>query len=319
MDRLAKLAFVVSQLQTYAGDKKQVNAGSTLVCCPYHSDKTPSFRIFHSPSTKSPGFGKCYGCGASHTWDEFAPKIGLKPLAYAKPTEVFASALGVDEEEAEADKLVLSSLPEGKMWRGIKTSFLIKIGAQKCVQYGSTFIYLPVNVLGRQRGYIKARLRKVEGKTSYINSKGAWSAQTGLFLYDWVAGLNTKVVVLVEGPRDGLRLNYNGIPTIPILGTQSWSARKSRLIELLGVETVIFAMDGDCAGVAAVEMIKPKLEPFVKVVNFSLVGKDSPYWPYRNKEKPTKAAKAAGVDLWDPGNMPSSKLEELRSLVRKYS
>lgn len=319
MDQLARLAFVVSQLSTYAGEKKQINAGSTFVCCPYHAENTPSFRIFHSPTSKSPGYGKCYGCGAAHPWDEFASKLGMKALSYAKPTEVFASSLKV-KEEVEKETLTFSDLPTGKVWRGIKTDFLIDIGARKCVnQYGSTFVYLPVNVLGRERGYIKARLRKTDGKPSYINSKGAWSAQTGLFLYDWVMKKKPKVVVLVEGPRDGLRLNYHGIPTIPILGTQSWSPRKSRLIELSGVEIVITAMDGDCAGIDAVELITPKLEPLVRVVNFSLVGKDSPYWPYRNKKNPTKAAKADGVELWDPGNMPLTKLRELRSLVRSLS
>jgi hypothetical protein len=318
MDHLGKLAFVIAQLATYAGEKRTVNSGSTLVSCPYHSEKTPSFRIFHAPTTKSPGFGKCYGCGAAHPWDAFADKLGLKPWSYAKPTEIFASSLRFTQEEDDASEdLQFFDLPRGKVWRGIKTDFLIKIGAKKCVnEYGTAFVYLPVNVLGRERGYIKARLKKVDGKPSYINSRGSWSAQSGLFLYDYVMRKKPKVIVLVEGPRDGLRLNMRRVPGISILGTQSWSSKKSRLIELSGAEHVVLATDGDCAGLAAVKLITPALKPFVRVHHFSLTGKDSPYWPYRHEDEPTKAAKAAGVDLWDPGNMPSHKLRELRSLVQ---
>lgn len=317
LDQLAKLAFVIAELATYAGQKKVLN-GSTLVCCPYHADKTPSFRIFHSTTTRSPGYGKCYGCGAAHPWNEHSLKLGLKPWAYAKPAAVRASSLSLTHEQVadgSGEDFELSDLPTGKVWRGIKTDFLISVGARKCRQYDQTFVYLPVMVLGRERGHIKARLRKVEGKTSYINSKGSWSSSYGLFLYDYVAAQSPKVVVLVEGPRDGLRLNYLGIPAISILGTQSWSDRKSRMIELLGVESVILCMDGDCAGIAADAMIKEKLRRLVKVVTFSLSDKGSPYWPYRNEDKPTKAAKADGVSLWDPGNMPLSKVKELKSLI----
>lgn len=317
METLTKLAHVVAQLSTYAGEKK-VLKDSTLVCCPYHADKTPSFRIYHSPASRNPGYGKCYGCGAARPWDEHAPKLGLLPWAYSKPSEVYASTLSVESavSSPDTDDLDLSDLPKDKLWRGIKTNFLISVGARKCRQYGESFVYLPVLVMGQERGHVKARLRKVEGKPSYINSKGGWSASYGLFLYDHVANGKPKAVVLVEGPRDGLRLNYLGIPAISILGTQSWSERKSRMIELLGVSRVVLCMDGDDAGLQATAMIKEKLSPLVKVSIFPLTGKDSPYWRFRHEDHPTKAAKAAGVSLWDPGNMPMSKIKELKTLMK---
>ena len=319
MDQLAKLAFVIAQLNTYAGDKKVINGGSTFVRCPYHTEATPSFRIFHSPSSKSPGFGKCYGCGASHPWNEFAPKLGLKGWEYAKPTALYAHSIATQSEDTEADDLVLYDLPEGKVWRSIPTDFLISIGAKKCTnKWGTAMVYLPVMVLGRERGYIKARLRKEKDKPSYINSKGSWSRNSGLFMYDYVHERwpETKTVVIVEGPRDGLRLNYKGIPTISILGTQSWSDRKTRYLEMLGVASVILCMDGDCAGREAVAKLKPKIETLLTVYEFDLTGEDSPYAQFAEEDHPTKAAKAAGVELWDPMNMPLDKLKQLKRLVK---
>lgn len=330
MDQLAKLAFVVSQLSTYAGTKKSMD-GSTFVACPFHSESTPSFRIFHSAATRSPGYGKCYGCGASASWNEHSVKLGLKPWSYAKPSETFAPPLRIEQRVGDdSEDLELTELPEGKLWRTIPTNFLREIGAKKVRPWytndagrrypsSTAYVYLPVYVLGTLRGYIKAQLRKKDGVPSYINKKGKWSLDYGLFLYDYVAKFKPKVIGLVEGPRDGLRMNYLGIPVISILGTQSWSDRKSRLIELMGVEDVVFIMDGDCAGRAAVEMIKPKLSKFVRTHDFSLTGPDSPYHQFKDEDNPTKAAKAAGVTLWDPGNMPLSKVKELKSLFRSLT
>ncbi len=319
MDQLAKLAYVIAQLSTYAGAKKVVNSGSTFVSCPYHNESTPSFRIFHSPATKSPGYGKCYGCGAAHPWDEFAEKIGLKPIAYSKPTEMFASSLRI-REDLKPEKLEFSDLPANKVWRGIKTNFLVEVGAKKCVtEWGTPFVYLPVLARQRLRGYIKARMRKEADKPSYINSKGNWSQDSGLFLYDYALRNQPKAVVLVEGPRDGLRLNYLGLPTISILGTQSWSARKSRLLELSGVEYAVICMDGDDAGIEATKKIRDHLATFVKTETFSLCDADSPYHAVRNEDEPSKAAKAQGVTLWDPGNMPLRKVKELKTFVEQLA
>lgn len=321
MDALAKLAFVIAQLSGYSGPKRVVNSGSTFICCPYHSESTPSFRIYHTPGSRSPGHGKCYGCGVSHAWNEFAPLIGLKGWEHAKPTALYAHGLvGSSDSTSEAspDDFTLSDLPRGKVWRSIPTNFLIEIGAKKCTaSWGGVMVYLPVMVLGRERGYIKARMRKDADKPSYINSKGSWSSTSGLFLYDYVKSTwpDTKTVVLVEGPRDGLRLAHVGIPTISILGTQSWSPKKTRLLEMLGVESAILCMDGDCAGKEAEAKLETLIRPLLTVHKFSLRGKDSPYHQFAKEEHPTKAAKEAGVSLWDPMSMPTGKVRELRRLV----
>ncbi len=318
-----KLQFVIDQLTRYARDKKVLNSTSTFILCPRHQEHTPSFRVFHSPATRSPGYGRCYGCGFSGPWDTWAEEAGLSPFKGSKPSEVFSRQFLADlsaNGEEEEEKLSFSNLPEGKVWRSLKTDFLIEAGCRMATtKYGTRMVFMPVVVLGEQRGYIKARLRKEEGKPSYINKKGTWSRNYGLFPFDFALRSQPKVVVLVEGPRDSLRLNSCGIPTMSILGTQSWSEKKATLLDIGGVEEVIITMDGDCAGKAAIEKLRPSLEKLMTVSTFNLCGKDSPYWQFRKEEHPTKAAKAAGINLWDPGNMPMSKIRELKLMWKQHN
>lgn len=318
-----KLDHVKQELGHYSGLKKQVGSGSHFVLCPYHSERTPSGRIFHSDSTRSPGFFRCYGCGKKAPWDEVAPLLGLKPYKWTKPVDQYASIQKKEESKTERE-IEFSDLQEGKVWRGIKTSFLVQVvGAQMCrVVYDTGFksqkmLFFPVMVKGRSRGYIRARLKKVDDKPSYLNAPGPWSHDYGLFLYDQAVALMESrgwtTLVLVEGPRDALRLLSMGIPAIAILGTQSWSKRKSQLVELTGAKTVVLCMDGDDAGLDAIRLIRPLLSTMVRTRFFDLTGPDSPYWQFRRKDEPTKAAKASGVDLWDPASMPIKKVKELRS------
>jgi hypothetical protein len=243
----------------------------------------------------------------------------MRPYTYAAPQELDARPavrdLGVDDEI----KYKHLPLPENKLWRGIRTNLLIDVGCTLIEQYREKFIYMPVNVKGTEKGFIRARLKKVKDKPSYLNKAGKWSENFGLFPYDYsvklMQDLGLDTLVLVEGPRDALRLLSEDIPAIAILGTQSWSKRKGITLELSGARCVIICGDGDCAGIAANEMIQEKLTGLVNTEIFDLCGKDSPYWPFRNEESPTTSAKAKGVDLWDPASMPKTKVRQLRRLL----
>lgn len=306
---------VIAELRSFTGAKKELG-DSTFVSCPYHSERTPSGRVFHSPSTRNPGYFKCYGCGQRASWDELAPRLGLRPYTYAKPQELDARPAVREIEEEDAQTFSHSPLPKSKRWRGVSTDLLIDIGCTLISQYSEKFIYMPVNVLNEERGFIRARLQKVADKPSYLNKSGKWSESYGLFPYDFSINLMREseltTLVLVEGPRDALRLLANDIPACAILGTQSWAKRKGQLIEIAGVQKVVTCFDGDDAGMEATDNITPKLKNLVMVENFNLAGKDSPYHKFRNKEKPSKSAKLAGVELWDPCNMPDNKVEQLR-------
>jgi 5S rRNA maturation endonuclease (ribonuclease M5) len=329
MDQQRKLKHVLSELDRYTGEMRR-GASSSLILCPFHSERTPSGRISHGSDTKSPGYFKCYGCGKTAKWDELAPVIGLKPIRWTKPEEQHALRIvRKDRDEKEEKRRIdLTDLPRGKRWREIPTDLLIDIGCRKGRFYypeddvhGRPWVFMPVLVHGEQAGYIRGALKKEADRPSYINSPGGWTKDYGLFPYDYTAVLARRLryVVLVEGQRDALRLLKMGIPALAILGTQSWSARKSRLIEMLGIDFVVLMMDGDCAGIAAVELIRPELVKLVNTVEFDLAGPDSPYWPFRNKREPSKVAKARGVELWDPQNLPVRKLKQLRASIRAWS
>lgn len=325
--------FVEQQLASYAGEKKELS-GSALIICPFHSEKTPSGRIFHSPTTKAPGYFICYGCGKRSNWNELAPLIGLQPFTKQRPKEEFANfsllpsgetiASVKSEVSLKQEEIAFSALPANKVWRSIKTNLLISIGAKQCrvnhEEHGwlQKKIYLPVLINKELRGYIKARLTKHADFPSYINASGSWSKTHGLFPYDYaiqmMQELGSTTMVLVEGPRDALMLLQLGIPAMCILGTQSFSATKAKLLELAGVEKVVLFMDGDCAGRAATQMLAPKLRHMFQVRIIKLWAlKGSPYLQFGAEEEPSKAAKLAGVQLWDPGSCPTWITDKLKT------
>lgn len=327
-----KLNHVQEQLRQYSGKKKEQGT-YTFILCPYHAENTPSARVFHGPATYSPGSMKCMGCGAKASWNELAPKIGLKPFVALPPQDEFTGNKilpSVEELTSNGDLFVnekkrTKALPPDKSWRGIPTNLLIALGAKRAKFYNKEYdswsgerLFLPVLINGELAGYIKSRIEKPEDGPAHINATGPWSKTHGLFPYDFAIDMMVRIksttIVLVEGPRDALRLLNLGIPALCILGTQSYTDNKSKLMELAGVQRVVLMMDGDCAGIAATEFIKPMLHRMFDVEVVRLWNyKRSPYQQFVDQEEPSKAAKAAGVSLWDPGNMPEGLLLKLRA------
>lgn len=317
-----RFEFITQQFNSYSGTRKRINDTSFFISCPVHSEKTPSGRVYLDPNSRSPGFFHCYGCGCKLRYDELAPKIGLKPFKWAMPTLQEAPKIFREVEEVKKDVLEFFDLPHDKSWRAIPTNLLIDLGASICKNAWSDerFVWLPVRIKTALKGYIRARLRKIPDKPSYLNKKGRWSENYGLFPYDYAVKVmleeGLRTLVLVEGPRDALRLLNHKIPAIAILGTQSWSETKSRMLALSGAKSIVLMMDGDDAGIKACRLVTPLMEKMLEVSTFSLHGKDSPYHQFRNEDEPSKAAKAKGVELWDPGNCPMKKIAELRKLLK---
>lgn len=315
-----KLDFVRAQCRTIPNAKHYENY--TMIRCPFHSDKNPSGRIFHSSTSRVPGFFKCYGCGATASWNELAPVIGCLPFE-SKPSVRYSTHLDLNLETDEStEDLIMKPLPHGKVWRGIQTNLLIDIGCSICrVRYDNglsdKFIYMPVRVGGELKGYTKARLKKEKGQTSYINKAGSWVHKFGLFPFDYSISMltSTKTIVLVEGQRDALRLISNGIPSLCIMGTQNWSDEKAQLLELNGVERAIIFMDGDDAGIAGAKKVWASLKRFMecKVVKLWKI-KGSPYIQFKDFESPSKEAKNQNVELWDPFNCPQWIIDRIKKL-----
>jgi hypothetical protein len=330
--------FVLSQLSRYGGQKKETG-NRMMILCPFHSEDTPSGSIWIGD--KYAGSYRCYGCKKKAKWDELAERMGLEPFKKGKPKEESSMDLLINkgleqltnQKRYRQDKFKFKRLPRNKKWRTIPTNLLIELGGKFCRKWNPTyknydstsFIYFPVLINGEKHGFFRARLKKDESDKklpSYLlaaaEGGSKWASTHGLWPFDFSLDLMRKLksttMVLVEGQRDALRLLLLGIPAVCIFGTQSWTDNKAKLLEIAGVESVILLMDGDDAGIAATEKIRPSVRKLftVKTVRlWNITG--SPYLKYADKPEPSKAAKQDGVALWDPGNVPESILNKIKA------
>lgn len=305
----------------------------SFILCPYHKERTPSGKVSHDPMQPSfAGSFFCFGCKAKAKWGEIAEKFGLDPLGSKEfvtdkvPKQTLAyydeAFLGnnPNTHSQKTDDLIFLDLVNDAehaglingMWRGFKLSFLADVGARLCfsVQKELFYVYLPVNVQGKERGNILARLFKEPGGISYLNQSGPWSRKWGLFPYDFSVRMmqekGHKTMVLVEGPRDALRLLKFGIPTCAILGTWSWSKTKSQLLEFAGVERIVVATDGDNAGKLAAMGDGDKQEGLVAALKPRFEVKNLKLWVHAKRLRRAKL---------DPGNMPMDLVRRVKNAI----
>jgi 5S rRNA maturation endonuclease (ribonuclease M5) len=261
------------------------------------------------------GSGKCYGCGKQVTWNELAEKVGLrtidgelrlpKNVPKVDVAKVKQNLIPNREDDAEDKRLQL--FPLDRDWRGFSRNNLLKVGAK--IAYmdltGRYYLYLPVNVEDKLVGYIRAQLKRDPDSDApaYINKSGVWTKTHGLFPFDYAIDLmrrkGLRTMVLVEGPRDALRLLFKGIPAVAIMGTQNWTSRKRLLLESAGVERLVFLLDGDRAGKEATYAIWPEVRKFMEC-------KVIPLW---------KWAERRGLKKMDPYEAPKELRDKVRTLL----
>ena len=98
------------------------------------------------------------------------------------------------------------------------------------------------------------------------------------------------------------------IPAICILGTQSWSKAKLKLLAMSGADRIILMMDGDAAGKKATKLLKTGLnvngEQVAPPLNEFFEVKVMKLWKF----SPSKE------EAYDPGNCPT----ELLLTVKDY-
>lgn len=325
---------IKAEIEKIPGEKKKGDK-YTFILCPWHSEKTPSARVWHDN-----GYFKCYGCGHKAKWNDLAAQMRLQQFGKdaVKLSSQSVPKTDLDRFESLLDTKVsndedlqlydldsLSALEyaglTARRWRGYDFDFLKKVGVKIALvkETGRYYMYLPINIRGKTRGYIKAQFKKPSSKKipSYINSKGSWSLHSGLFPYDYAVQVmrdgGWKTLVLVEGPRDALRLLRFGIPAICIMGTHSWSVRKLRWLEFSGATRIILMFDGDAAGKLATRLIKTGLnqqkeritDPLSSLFNVKVVR----LWEAEVSEDHPESK-------YDPGNCPVDILYQVQKLLR---
>jgi 5S rRNA maturation endonuclease (ribonuclease M5) len=261
---------VLESLARFGGRQKP---GSTyrLICCPFHSESNPSLSVNISKPGLAVGTFNCWSCPASGNWNKLAEKCGFPLIKKWQNGE--QSVLGLTEAEEQemlgfksekdfATSLnveIISDWRPNKEWRGFSGKLLSKLKAKLVIDRTTDepFLLLPVSVNKKLVGYVKAALEKRKGQLPYISSKGEWIKDKGLFPYDYISKMAREkgFVVLVEGPRDALRLIVSGIPALAVFGVQNFGKKKANTAAALGVQCYIMA-DNDPAGAVLVTKAK---------------------------------------------------------------
>jgi 5S rRNA maturation endonuclease (ribonuclease M5) len=267
-------------------------------CIKGHDVETASLSI-----RRDDGRFNCFACGIKgHNWNALAKLIGAAELSEDDLPDAFG-LLSKDLSPQIAQEAFCMELPwdltpwEGE-WRGLSEKFLRKCEAHRWWDEGARCrrILLPIRWQSELRGWVARRLD--DGKEMKYRNAPGMKAQDILYPYDLVykylqPELANHTAVLVEGGVDSLRLVYNHIPALAILGTRNYDPINRSWLLNLGVERVIIATDSDSAGKKARYEIEPSLEEWFEVEHF--------YPPHKD----------------DPGGMPQRFVEKLKKQVFK--
>lgn len=326
-------SIIVTELEKVDGDKKSTQ-DRIMVCCPFHSDNTPSCGIVVSEGSRYPlGTFNCLGCGANGDWNKFAQQLGLQQISDLIPKVGSADTHGLnkklremsgslltdknDDMESMLDSLGNPSYiewPKYNEWRGYPGWLIKNLNGLAAVNKRSEFkCILPVKVGKEIKGVIEALEEKQEGKLSYLSSPGDWVKESGLFPFNYVkkmlSYMKFKYVILVEGPRDALRLIMAGIPALAVLGSQNISGKKIKLLERLDVDLVCWLPDNDKAGR---EMGK-KLTWFFTESNMQLNISQ-----HRSFKLPRDKDDEGNLIKLDPDSMNKKLMKALKDELREY-
>lgn len=300
------------------GVRGEHRGDSYWICCPFHDENTPSCSVNLSTAKGIPvGHFYCFGCSEGRgPWNKLASKLNLPQL---KEWQHYKESAGfklranlkvtLDEEEKlrqEIKSHMTIPWPEDKEWRGYKGKLIRKLGGMyfNDSKRDELMLVFPVYINGKLKGGVRAFLKKQEKRASYLTTDGKWVKSAGLFGYDLAKKLIKKHglhrVVLVEGPRDALRLLSKGIPACAILGTQNFSEKKLMHVLALGVDEILVMPDNDRAGTEMKRLVK-EISGDLCVVHHLKLPKE--------KDKDGKLIKL------DPDSAPKEIIREVKKLV----
>lgn len=314
---------IMGELESFGGYQK--SAGEyQMVCCPFHPDKSPSCGVYVSVTNPEKlGFFHCFGCDVKGTWNVFAERTGLQPIQEWKNKNVHSGDL-VDSamEEALLGSASLTArgvlkqmgVPEAQPWptsmdwRGFPGTIVRKAGGYIAHDPYNDSVQLVfiVKYAGQVRGGVKAMYEKArKGQSSYIAMRGQWVSKYGLLFFEQARTIMQRngytFIVLVEGPRDALRLLVNGIPAVAVLGASTMTKSKALMVTVLGVDRVYVLPDNDVGGDTFWEGAKKTLKPILPTTLIKL-------------PKVNDKGKAIKID---PGSMSLDLLTDLIVMLEK--
>ncbi len=277
---------IIDEIGKIPGNKKFMGE-SIQVCCPLpsHYDNTPSCGIYVAPGMEIPiGFWHCFGCGEKGPWNKLAREAGLQEIPEWKLKDADStsvSSLGmrlsktdnkiqtyrsIEKLMKDLNRTSYIDWPEHTEWRSFPGKLVKDAGGLLNYQSygeaerGENVCFFPCTSGKRYIGGIAAYLRKQMNGTSYVNTRGEWAKEKGLFplnlVKDCLKKYKLKYIVLVEGPRDALALLSYGIPALAVLGAEQFSESKKMIIENLCVSHVFSMTDNDDGGKLARNRMK---------------------------------------------------------------
>ena len=328
-----RVRLVREELNTLPGPKRDLG-NKFLICCPYHNDRNPSGIIGLDVNEREGpvGYFHCFGCGKNVKWNDLATHLNLRPFVKPKKLEMSHFPNPKDSRDEffgsrsellkfpELDELEFKKKFPFDTWRSVDVNLLEKVGARYILHRewnNMPFVWLPVNIQGKLRGYVKAKIEKPkDDKPSYLNAKAAdgvnWSRKWGLLYFDYAIKLMKKqklhTMVLCEGPRDSLRYLKRKIPAVSVLGALNWSTNKRELLEDAGVEKLILSFDGDDAGLMATRAVYKNTRHFFDTKYLALWNDREPKLDKKGKQMTKELGNGKHKKLWtnelDPFNMP---------------
>lgn len=316
---------ILEEIGKIPGDKKY-NGDTVMVCCPFHSDNTPSCGIYTSVGMEIPlGFYHCFGCGAKGNWNQLAEHSGLQVIKGWKLKDASENSLSALVKTYDrisqrvgtysSVRLLMKALgrssymewPEDVEWRGYPGALVRDAGGLLNAQRtGSNVCFFPCKHGSKYIGGVAAYLRKQMNGTSYVNSNGDWAKDKGLLPIELtrkkIKKHGLRYIVLVEGPRDALALLSYGIPSVAVLGAEQFGGIKVRSIEMLGVDLVYTMTDNDSGG----KLLRDKIEAAFKKSGLKVKHFKLP----RDKDKTGKLIKL------DPDNCPKEIIKEVKGIIK---
>lgn len=211
IDSIKQAAIIIDVIQDYVKLKKV--AGDYIGLCPFHKEKTPSFKV-----SKAKDIYKCFGCGKSgdsidflmeHENINYIQAIKLLAVKYNIPLDETLNYTPYEKPVPRLEK-PLSDTVQYFQKRGISNNTLLSLGVTESIEWmpaaGKEVKAICFNYI-RERELINIKFRAKD--KDFKLSKNA-----ELIFYNIDAIADNNEAVIVEGEIDCLTLHECGITNV---------------------------------------------------------------------------------------------------------